>query len=201
MRSRSRGPLLCALACALLACGEESTAPRPAARRVHFDSPPAPTFLINANGPLTTAGDSVWVHAGRRAHLSLFFAAANGADSIEFLRFIVPRRTTIFLPDGTPLARGDSVLIRMHVIDPRQLIIRFEPSGLRFDAGHQAELLMHYARLRAIADDDDVELLPLTIWKRESADQPWSPLPSVRNHGGRTLQVTVEGFTDYAIAY
>ena len=55
----------------------------------------------------------------------------------------------IVLPNGTKLAKGDSVLITMHVIDQTTLATDFQPSGLKFNGKQTAILTMYYGHTNA----------------------------------------------------
>ncbi len=130
------------------------------------------------------------------------------ADSVDFIRFRVPREALLTRPDGSPFAAGDSILITITLVDPEKLLVRFEPSGLRFDPAKPADLKFSFLETDEDRDDDgsvdsdDTAILNLLdIWKRETVSAPWIRQTSVITIGTHEIETDVLGFTDYIIAW
>ena len=103
----------------------------------HFLRPAADT------PPLAQTTASFYAVRGENRQVRIMYHARPGAsDSTEFLRFEVPSQSLVRRPDGTLVAVGDSVLIRLTVIDTVRLIVRCEPAGLRFAKDTPARLSM-----------------------------------------------------------
>lgn len=155
--------------------------------------------------PVTTK--SFWAKRGTDREVRLYHEKV-GDDSTEFLRFRVRDESLWERPNGTRFAVGDSVLITVTVVDLANLIVDFQPSGLRFNPAEPAELKFEFSE----ADDDldeDGDVDPddwgleqtLSIWRRESPTQPWVQLSSVVEVEIDEIEAEVLGFTNYAIAY
>jgi hypothetical protein len=193
----------------VLACREAPTAPAATAMSERVErSEGTPRFLrAEREVPPGTRRVSFWAVRGRRTSAALRVPA--GRDRMaDLLRFTVPPRALAALPDGRRIAEGDSVRITITLLDPRRLIVEFQPSGLSFSPRHPARLRMHYDGASADLDGDgrvdarDAALAEsLSIWKREAPTDPWQRIASVRDGAHRTIDADIEGFTDYAIAY
>jgi hypothetical protein len=130
------------------------------------------------------------------------------ADSVDFVRFRVPPGSLLEHPGGSPFAPGDSILITISLVDPERLLVRFEPSGLRFDPAKPADLKFSFLETDedrnqdGAVDADDAAILALVdIWKRESVLAPWIRQTSVMTIGSHEIETDVFGFTDYIIAW
>ncbi len=185
-------------------CAPDVTAPRardadrvvgPQLARTRSDAP-----------ALTATTVTFWVSSGRPSEGALYFAGRHGADSSELARLQVPAGAVIALPDGTPLARTDSVRITMTASDPEHLIVSFEPSGLRFDSRHPARLTMRYdqaaARSRGSGRDGaGTTVAAIAIWKREQPSDPWQRVGGRNDAAGHRIDTDIMGFTDYAVSF
>ena len=84
------------------------------------------------------------------------------------------------LPDGTPIAEGDSVLITIRVVDPAKMLFEMEPSGTDLLRRRPAELKIHYEEAHGDlnddgsvdSDDDDIEST-MAIWRQETPSDPF----------------------------
>ena len=155
--------------------------------------------------PVTTK--SFWAKRGSDREVRLYHARV-GDDSTEFLRFRVREDALWERPNGTRFAVGDSVLITVTVVDLANLVVDFQPSGLRFNASEPAELKFEFSEADEDIDDDgDVDESDwgieqtLSIWRRESPSQPWVELSSVVEVELDEIEAEILGFTNYAIAY
>lgn len=144
---------------------------------------------------------------GQEARLELFTAPEPGEDSGErFLEFRVGPESLLRHPDGSPFQPGDSVVIRVS-IPGDAFVFYFEPSGLVFDPEEPAELEIEYANADPDLDDDgdedeeDLEFeRELSIWKQESAGDPWVRLGSAQVEELDEIEAEITSFTGFALA-
>lgn len=214
MESKSRAVLWSCIALAL-ACSREPTAPATPqspggdSTKVAYGGP---QFLQASPGApaATSTHTSFWAVRGKERSGALFIAGPAGApaDSTPLVSLTVPREGLDRRPDGSRIARGDSVLITITLVDPQRMIVELEPSGLRFSAGHPAMLTLGYDQAGSDLDHDGVvngrdtaidEML--RIWRRERPSDPWRPVNASRHGHGRHIDSDIGGFTQYAIAY
>ncbi|HEX8431581.1 MAG TPA: hypothetical protein VF625_09845 [Longimicrobium sp.] len=141
-----------------------------------------------------------WAVAGDGRDIRVRYA--NGENCLEFK---VPGNGLLRRPDGTRFQRGDSVRITVRVTDPRRFSFEFEPSGLRFDPDHPAELRMRYRYAdpdlngdgQVDSADDRVDF---ALWRQEAAGQPWSRLGTVKDADLEEVRADITGFSKYAMA-
>jgi hypothetical protein len=170
-----------------------------------------PHFLRPADGAPAIANPVVSFYAKRgetREALMLYHAQPGEADSTVFVRFKVGAKSLSALPDGSPIAQGDSVLITLTLTDPQKLIVDFQPAGLRFNVREPAELRMSYAEADPDLNDDGVVnkqdsslTRKLRIWRAEAESDPFAPLASTVVQEAHEVEAQIGGFTRYAVAY
>ena len=126
----------------------------------------------------------------------------------RYLELRVDAEALAALPDGSPVADGDSVLITIRVVDPAQLLFEFEPAGLTFNPSRPAELRVHYDHADDDLDEDgDVDLddasleLTLGIWRQENDGDPFERLGSLLIDDLEEAEAELQGFSRYALAY
>ena len=159
--------------------------------------------------PLAQTTASFYAVRGENREVRIMYRARPGAsDSTEFLRFEVPSQSLLRRPDGTLVAEGDSVLIRLTVSDPDRLIVSFEPTGLLFATDAPARLRMSYAETDddvnadGVVDALDEELESLfQIWRQEQIGDPFHALASLLDKTRELVSASIGGFTNYAISY
>ena len=185
-------------------CSDNATGPQQAQTGdLHF------VKLSASAPPLVAASGTFWAKKGEDREIRLYFRPRTGeSDSTEFLRFEVKSQSLLRRPDGSAIAQGDSVLITVTVADLANLIVDFQPSGLRFDPNEPARLKLDWNEASDDLDDDgdvdqdDVTLEgELAIWRRETAAEPWVKLASQVEVSLHQVEASVLGFTNYAIAY
>ena len=150
-----------------------------------------------------------WAHKGLDTRVNMYYHALPGHnDSTTFMQFRVRDKSLESRPDGSSFATGDSVLITVTLVDPAQLKLDFQPSGLRFSAHDQAELRLNFSQTLhdlngdGVVDHKDVEIQrTFRIWRKESVLDPWLPLSSIVLNGSMTIDAKLDGFTGYAAAY
>lgn len=191
------------------ACGRESTAPLPVA-----SGPDAtdPTFIHARSGApqLTIARTSFWAVRGEERTGALYYRSTTGdpADSTQFVRLTIHRRTLAWRPDGSRIARRDSVRITITLVDPQRMIVEMQPTGLRFAPGKPARLELAYDQANGDLDGDgrvdgrdSAREAGLGLWRRETPNDPWLPITGSEHQPHRRISGAIEGFTQYAIAY
>ena len=197
--------LMIAVTAAIAACGSDSvTAPeeRPASE--------LRLLTVASTSPLlATTTASFWAVKGKNAGVDLWYHARAGqSDSTKFLEFRMGGATLDRRPDGSAIAEGDSVLITLTVVSPTNLIVDFQPSGLKFSTKDPAKLKMFFAacgddldRDGQVTSSDDAIEQQLSIWRQESAASPWIKVSSLVVKNNKEIDAELGGFTGYAIAY
>lgn len=173
------------------------------------------SLLVNALAPAADAPAianpvvTFYAKVDESTEAYMYYRSRPGrADSVDFVRFRVPQGSLLTRPDGTPFVAGDSILITITLVDPAKLLVRFEPSGLRFDPTKPADLKFSFLETDedrdddgAVDSDDTAILALLDIWKRETVTAPWIRQTSVMTIGTHEIETDVFGFTDYIIAW
>ena len=84
--------------------------------------------------PLLSARGTFYAKVGEDRRVRLVYQGSTPTDSgAEFLRFEVPTDGLYRKPDGTPFGPTDSILITVTVVNPKQFLFDFQPSGLQFN--------------------------------------------------------------------
>jgi hypothetical protein len=131
------------------------------------------------------------------------------ADSSKLLRFRIRDRAQIVLPNGTPLAAGQTVQITITVTDPQKLIVDMQPTGLRFTNDDEpAQLNLWYIEQDHDLNDDGVINATdasieqtLAIFRRENVLSPWVRQTSRVIVETDEVEAILHGFSNYVIAY
>jgi hypothetical protein len=152
---------------------------------------------------------SFWAVRGEDVEAVIWYnKRADRPDSTELVRFRLDERSLVNRPDGTPIAEGDSIQITISVVDTVRMILDFQPSGLRFAPGREADLKIRYAEADddwnddGSTDDEDDELeRQFRIWRQETPDQPWEALSTSHTYEADECEAELAGFTRYAVAY
>ena len=158
--------------------------------------------------PLFNPVDSFYAKRGEDREVRIYFQDSGGGQGEEYLRLRVNANSLSSLPDGTPIADGDSVLIHVSVVDPTQMLFEFQPSGLQFDPANPAELKIHYDHADGDINDDGVSNAlddtlerTLAIWRQEKPGDPFVRLTSVLTIETDEATAELTGFSRYALAY
>jgi hypothetical protein len=165
--------------------------------------------VSSGSPPLATTQVSFYAVKGKAGGADLWYHAAAGrTDSLKFVEFRMGPSSLESRPDGTAIASGDSVLITLTVSDPTHLVITYEPSGLQFSGNDQPTLKMFWVacgedlNYDGKVDAADTTLVQkFSIWRQESAGQPWLKLSSVVVPSVKEVDTRLSGFTGYAISY
>ena len=197
--------LMMGVAAVIAACGSDSvTAPeeRPASE--------LRLLTVASTSPLlATTTASFWAVKGKNAGVDLWYHARPGQrDSTKFLEFRMGGSTLDRRPDGSLIAQGDSVLITLTVVSQTNLIVDFQPSGLKFSSNDPAKLKMFFGacgddldRDGQVTSSDDAIQQQLSIWRQETPVSPWIKVSSLVVKDNKEIDAELGGFTGYAIAY
>jgi len=149
--------------------------------------------------PLADTSVTFWAYRSRETEATIWYRPRSGeSDSTEFVDFTVPDHSIT----------QDSVQITITVVDPANLVVQFEPAGLKFSATNPAQLSLNYSEADSDINDDgsvdstDTALkATLGVWRQETAGGLWFPVPSTSIEISDDIEAQIYGFTRYAIAY
>jgi hypothetical protein len=193
----------------LVACSDSTggggTVRPPADLNVILLPPTAPALCANEvsfwavkNGPQDAEAALVFPELGHTCATS----------TEDFLRLKIPKEALLALPNGTPIADLDSVLITIRWVGNDSILFELEPSGLLFDPGHPAELRIEYGETNGDLNHDDVVdgtdstiEHQLAIWRQPTLLDKYTRLGSVRFEDTDEIEAQLNGFSRYAIAY
>jgi hypothetical protein len=149
---------------------------------------------------LASSEATFWAKAGDNAEVRIPYTT--GENCLEFK---IPGNGLLRRPDGTAFRRGDSIQVTIRVLDPSSFKFEFQPSGLRFDPDHPAELRMRYRYADPDLNGDGRvdsadERSRLAIWRQETDGQPWVRIGTVRDAELDEVRAELQGFTKYAMA-
>jgi len=178
-------------------------------------SGPAPRATLNfvrqdsTYKPLLSTQGKFYAKVGQDRLVRLVYQGSAPTDSgAEFLRFEVPSDGLYRKPDGTPFAPGDSILITVTVVDPKQFNFDFQPSGLQFNPNDPARLRVeyHYAdpdyNGDGTVDSSDANIAAiLSLWRREPPDSNWFQMAAVKSVEIQEFDADVLQFSQYAVAW
>ena len=158
--------------------------------------------------PLEETSASFYAKKGEAREVALYFTDGVGGRGPLYFHLSVGANSLGTLPDGTPIAQGDSVLITVQVVHPDTVLFDLQPSGLRFNAADPAELSIYYGEVDHDFDGDgDQDLndqtieLRLAIWRQETLGGLFEHLTSVVTAPLDRVTASLSGFTRYAVSY
>ena len=147
--------------------------------------------LASTTPPLFNPVDSFYAKKGEDREVRIYFQDEVGGSGEEFLRFSVSAPSLLARPDGTPFQTGDSILIKVSVVDPTQILFDMEPAGLTFDPARPAELKIEYVHADhdfnedGVTDSQDDQIKQsLSIWRQETPADPFVRLDERTEPGG-----------------
>ncbi len=146
---------------------------------------------------LETMDTSFWAVKGQERELEIRFQGQGGPGTgSRFLEFKVNEQTLHQRPDGTMFQQGDSIEIHVS-IGQGLYLVDLEPSGLRFNPSEPAVLEIEYGE----ADEDFIGREgEFDAWRQETASGPWELIGSVQMEELDEIEVSILGFTRYALA-
>lgn len=136
---------------------------------------------------------------GQEAQGQLFFNDGSDQEGEEFARLKLDSQSLLAHPDGTPFAAGECVNITMSK-DPSStdVMVQLEPTGLKFDPSHPAELRLDYGEAEGV---DPIVLAKVGVWRQEQASDPFVLIGSVIQTDLLKFRANLTGFSRYALAY
>jgi hypothetical protein len=136
---------------------------------------------------------------GQQAEGQLFYDDGTGQQGEEFARLKLDNASLLAHPDGTPFASGECVNITMSK-DPNSsdVMVQLEPTGLRFDPSHPAELRLDYGDAEGV---DAVVLGKVGVWRQEHDGDPFVLIGSAIQTSLLKVRANLTGFSRYALAY
>lgn len=163
--------------------------------------------------PLRAVGDSVlvdsyavsfWAVRGEQRFIQINYIDSLGAVESPYVRFDVS--DPVQRPNGSGIAVGDSVLITVSV-DPTDIVVRFEPSGLQF--GNASELQMWYGGASddlngdgsVDSTDADIQQNQLGMWWQEQPIDPWDSIIADHSIELEWFRAWLEHFSGYAVSW
>ena len=154
--------------------------------------------LLPTAPPLLADTTTFTACQGQGAEGRLVFNDGSGGEGEEFARLTLDGASLLAKPDGTPFTPGECVQITMALDDPTQILVRLEPSGLRFDPAHPAQLKLEYGEAEGV--DSTVEA-KIAIWRQENLGDPFVRIGSAVIENLQEVDADLLGFSRYALAY
>lgn len=151
---------------------------------------------------------SFWARKGRASTVLVQYQPTAG-ESVghPFLRFDIAKGGLKTGGAGAHLMPRDSVLITL-TIDPVNLTVDFEPSGVRFSGHHPAALAIWYGNANpdlngdGVVDGADAELAEqIAIWGRPAKPAPWMKTMSKTLTGPQWVFGPIRHFSEYAVSW
>jgi hypothetical protein len=198
--------VVAALAISVARCGDQPTAPHPAAPRL-LNWDPTVVFSASVSQPGTDSTGAAfmsaplnleqtyvkfWAVRGASRSVQINYKTSHDSTSQPFL--LLTTTDPRWVPDIGWLAMGDSVLIAVKV-DTRQLKVSLEPTGLQF--GAPATLTLWYGGADTTTDTDDLDL---DLFYREDHKHSWTELGATQSLVEKSFTYNIPHFSDYAIA-
>ena len=121
----------------------------------------------------------------------------------ECLRFRLDDDALTRRPNGTAMNDGDTITIRIRVVDNGYFNFEFQPAGLRFAEPAELRVNYRFAHPDYNGDgevDDDDEDFEFGWWRQEMPGQDWERVGGVRLHDLTEVRAEIDGFTRYALA-
>lgn len=150
-----------------------------------------------ADAPPLTTYDTTFVFKQGNAgtHKIRFKGVGVGADTVTFLRLTVPKFAQFVDAAGNPLRDGGTVCLTVHV-DRETLAVEFGPHGSTFTK-RSAILELNYGKANLAGLDPTT----LAVWYQPDVNTAWSPTPTTVDIVGRWLTISLDHFSNYAVAY
>jgi hypothetical protein len=174
-----------------------------------------PTGALDIVHPLfLAAGDSIqldtyvvsfWAVRGEPRSIQINYVNGTLVEG-PYVRLDVSE--PILRPDGSPIAVGDSILITVSV-DPTDILVHLEPSGLQFGTANPTQLQMWYGGAKddlnsdgtVNADDSYIQQTLLGMWYQEGADNPWDAITATHDLAAEWFQAGLQHFSGYAVSW
>jgi hypothetical protein len=155
---------------------------------------------------LATYDTTIIATKGEDTELEINYVPQPGESSgDECLRFRIRAESLLSRPDGRIFQNGDTVHIRVRVVDAGYFNFEFQPAGLRFSRSRPAELRVNYQFAHPDYNgdgevDDDDEDFEFGWYRQEMPGQRWEQIGSVKAGDVTEVRAEIDGFTRYALA-
>lgn len=162
--------------------------------RATADAPPLDSLVIH-----------VWAKAGESRQATIRYQKRGNYGGDICMEFKIPGNGLWRRPDGTLVAKGDSVLLTITVVDPELFNFHFEPAGLQFHPDHPAQLRVSYKwadpdfNRDGKVDSRDADF-DFGFWRQENDGDDWFEQGTVKDFDLEELRADIPGFTKYALA-
>lgn len=166
-------------------------------------------ILVHAVGApsLETYQGQFWAVRGKDQKYKIRYLNVDDDDHGSFLQLNLGEESLVAGPDGTPLAKGDSVLITV-VVDPTRLLIDFEPSGLTFSPEERPKLTLWYLwadpdfnRDGVVDQLDEAIEDQLGMWSRTDPTSGWQWEPVSHSKEKKRLSGHIDHFSGYTVSW
>jgi hypothetical protein len=117
----------------------------------------------------------------------------------DFIRLKLEPTSLSKMPNGTPIAVGDSVFISIVWVGGDSVLFHLNPSGLVFSSSKPAELKIGFGETEEAGDSSIVQ--QLAIWRQALPGDDFVKLSTNQLEVEEELEVKLNGFSRYAIAY
>src|SRR5688500_16567291 len=124
------------------------------------------------------------------------------ANGDECLRFRLDDDALTRRPNGTVMNEGDTITIRIRVVDDGYFNFEFQPAGLDFAEPAELRVNYQFAHPDFNGDgevDDDDEDFEFGWWRQEMPGQRWEKIASAQVHDVTEVRAEIDGFTRYAL--
>lgn len=170
-------------------------------------------FIRLASTAPALCADSVggWATKGSDFELSLEFpetGAGCAGETEDFIRLKLDAASLAALPNGTPIADGDSVFISLAWVGSDSILFHLSPTGLTFDPSHAARLKIEYGEAGDDLDEDgdsdshDAQIeSELDIWRQATPADDFERVGVAKSEDINEIEADLNGFSRYAIAY
>lgn len=123
------------------------------------------------------------------------------------MRLKVPPGSLHQWPDGRRFGSRDSVEVTVRA-DSTQLLVRFEPGGLRFVPACPVLLQIFYGQIRgdfngdgAVNGADHRLRRRLRLWHQTQPEGAWEKHPAEHSLKGKWFKAPICGFSGFAISF
>lgn len=219
-----RGFLASAAAGLLLlsACSEPTGPPSaPQSAPLYFGTTSGALTPLRQSAGLQTYEASFWAVRGQSRTLVISYReyqttpSRGDEDDVDrksraarFLRVFVPADGLSQLPDGTPIAVGDSVRITV-TVDQTYVVARFSPHGLVFNPSSPVTLEVWYSGANLDLDGDgDVDSADnligstkLALWYQDQPGSTWDRQLALHSWENRYFLASLYHFSGYAVSW
>lgn len=213
---RARSLFTAAGVCLMLAaCADISGPPKPnapvranAAHRAVLNS-----VNILQQGPLAppleTRHLGFWVVQSRGVSVAVNYLADQDGVVHPFMQLDIPEGVQLYLPNGDPVAPGDSVYVRVK-IDATELQVKFAPHGLVFGGSQPARLRLYWGLANldlngdGVVDSLDGSIVGslLAIAYQATDGEPWEVWSDqTKSLELRYIEIALPHFSGYAVSW